>query len=497
VNARHAAAALLLLGLLGCASTPDGIKNILPDALKKDERPVIAQIVSTDSKERNWAAESEADLFSRRVSEYVVPFLPAERYLNELLDRVRKASPVPELPAKVYLTSKMSLAADSTEGHNIYISLGWLESVDSEEELLVLLAHEFGHLALRHHDSDGFFNAQKRLKILSAFIMSTANQNSASVGADKLSTKNKRVLNNQEILIQLMDALVHPMWKREQEVAADKFARDILSKLQISAKAQIAFFDRLAKDEEQVALAKKDAPVKVDTDFTLGGVLQSALDELKSYQHPKAEDRANEIAEYADKFYSEVRKEPKSSSGKLVPKGLDTLRKSPQFVSLQKNYKAALEAESAYGNEDYELALKKARLAVAKPTENHAYPLTELLKALLKEGPSLKAPRQIARNRKEIDDTWRRIARLEERSWTSYAVYFDNTSDSLETKQKVLEESFRYFREAPVLQVHRVTYYSKWGNSKKAEELAGVCAMKSPEYRDLCHNAAKKGSRKS
>ena len=42
----------------------------------------------------------------------------------------------------------------STPDGNIYIAMQWLRSVDSEDELAAIIAHETSHVLLHHHSSD-------------------------------------------------------------------------------------------------------------------------------------------------------------------------------------------------------------------------------------------------------------------------------------------------------------------------------------------------------
>lgn len=55
-----------------------------------------------------------------------------------------------------------ALSAYATGAGNIYLSLPWLDSVESDDELVALLSHEFGHISLHYHQLGGAVHLQKQ-----------------------------------------------------------------------------------------------------------------------------------------------------------------------------------------------------------------------------------------------------------------------------------------------------------------------------------------------
>lgn len=72
-----------------------------------------------------------------------------EQYLNQLKDRIVRL-PADRTYIRVYLTNFTELNAFTNDFGAIYINIGTLAKLESEEELLVILAHEISHVLLEH-----------------------------------------------------------------------------------------------------------------------------------------------------------------------------------------------------------------------------------------------------------------------------------------------------------------------------------------------------------
>ncbi len=65
----------------------------------------------------------------------LVPATPLDAYLNGILGRLLEQSPVSGVPARVYVRASNEWSAKSTADANIYVSLGILLRLDSEDEV--------------------------------------------------------------------------------------------------------------------------------------------------------------------------------------------------------------------------------------------------------------------------------------------------------------------------------------------------------------------------
>ena len=489
-------APLGLIALLGgCGAIPtaltDKIPNI-PGVAAKQDKTVVDRMRAEDLAEKAKPVatpapaaappDPAADLDNRRIYSYIVPSPPLSAYLNRLLTQVKQASPRPDLPARVVPIYDHSLVADTTPAGNIFISLGWIKNVESEDELIALIAHEYGHLALHHYNFDEIANNQKRLKLLSTgfFVLrerfSTGNANAT------LSAGDSARLKTQENLIQLMDAVIHPGWKRAQELDADKYAFDTLAQLKRAPKGLTDLFERIdAQDvtmKKQAELDAKDklkVPAPIDANFRWTDLIDPLLLQLKSDTHPSVEDRTLSIDTYRDLFYPN---NGQAARTRIDKGGLTKVRTDNS--QLFANYEKAREAAIKLNNNDPKGALILARQAASGPTARHAYPLAQQFQAQWALGQT-----------KEADGTFNLITRAEDPTWKEYAFFLEHSSASQKAKDAMMEAGFQKFHEAPLLQAARIAYYKKNGNLTMANQLVVTCTARTPDYRDGCEKSLK------
>ncbi|MBC7413488.1 MAG: M48 family metalloprotease [Herminiimonas sp.] len=502
IQRRAARAVTLSLGVLlaGCAAVPTTISDkmpAIPGFTPKQDKTIVERLRAEDAADKVRPAPATpptappdplADLDNRRIYSYIVPSPPLSAYLNGLLQRVRQASPRPDLPAHVYALYDNTLVADTTPAGNIFLSLGWLKQVESEDELLAVLAHEYGHIALHHYDFDEIANNQKRLKLLSTgfFVLrQVVNTGNASATLTKGDTDR---LKTQENLIQVMDAVIHPGWKRAQELDADKYALDTLMQMKRAPKGLTDFFEHVdAQDTTMKLAAEKAAKETIKTPdpaaaaaaaaakFSWGDLLDPLLVQLKSATHPSAAERSLSIDTYRDLFY------PTASQPVRIRPDMGGLAKvRTENKQLFANYEKAREAEIKLKNGDAKEALKLARLAASGPTAKHAYPLAQQFQAQM-----------TLRQTKDADATFNLITRADDPTWKEYDFYLEHSQADQKAKDGMMEAGFQKFHEAPTLQAARIAYYKKSGNLKLANQLVITCTARTPDYRDGCEKSLK------
>lgn len=175
-------------------------------------------------------------------------------YLNTVLARLAGNWPGSPVAATVYITPQKDFEAYTLKNSAIFVSLGTLKSLDNEDELAALLAHEYAHVVLNHHAKDAF-------EILTRYGMRYANiYLQATAGSSKEQEKRMSTL---QIANWVSDKALFPNWNKGQENDADILATDLIIKSGYNADAMIA----MLKKVETTTLEKKafvsQNPVKV------------------------------------------------------------------------------------------------------------------------------------------------------------------------------------------------------------------------------------------
>ena len=81
-------------------------------------------------------------------------------YCEGVLARLLAQWPYPRPDIRVRFSASESFGARATLDNDIYLNLGTLQAIESEDELAAILGHEAAHLLLGHLDRDHFFNQQ-------------------------------------------------------------------------------------------------------------------------------------------------------------------------------------------------------------------------------------------------------------------------------------------------------------------------------------------------
>ncbi|MEC5397053.1 M48 family metallopeptidase [Uliginosibacterium sp. H1] len=213
--------------------------------------PATLMTAGTTSTPAEASAATEAELAKERAEDVnrqqvtgagLARIEPVSAHLNALLDRIRSAGPQPAHPAQVFIRNDPGYIAFTSPSGNIYVSLGWLASVGSEDELVALLAHEYGHAASSHLSrnwigASGYFG-----------LLGTA------VGAI---SRNKQMPLSVPLAVSVWGAVVSPSWSRSQELEADAIALDVSTSLGYSyTQGPKAFLERIAR--LSISLAQSD-----------------------------------------------------------------------------------------------------------------------------------------------------------------------------------------------------------------------------------------------
>ncbi|SFC51233.1 M48 family metalloprotease [Massilia yuzhufengensis] len=324
----RAAALAVALVLAGHASAQEtGGGNFFSKLFSGKDKPVIDKLRGVPYKPSTQAIGAERDLLNQRASGYgLVAAEGLERYANGVLDKLKAASGIPDLPGKVYLSATDDLAAVTTADGNIFIGYRWFENLNAasyklgqEDTLAALLAHELGHIALGHHGSDFFANAGKWLQRYYAqgMAIKTALDQKLN-GTVVLPERAMNNLKKMQYMVEIMDGMLHPAWKRGQEEDADAFAVDVTRAAGYSYQEGVKRFlelnasvERIQKERDDARLAAMRADVetslkdgKLDAAITgVTGQLAEQLQGLLTATHPDPAARMDKLSGYVAKYY--------------------------------------------------------------------------------------------------------------------------------------------------------------------------------------------------
>lgn len=422
-------------------------------------------------------------------------------YLNGLLQRIKAKTQLPETPGNVYITAASDSMAQATPDGNIYVSLGMLNVIEAEDEIVALLAHEFAHVALGHHNSDVWGNYQKQIQM--GFSLGAQIMSNLEAGTDNalLSRGQTKGLDKIQLAIETTDRVLHPAWKRSQEEDADRLAIDISVRMGYSfARGYKTMLERMTTLQEGIeAERQKDFQQRLATQFkdnnffntngqsspfnptNIEKILGSAAKELKDLVFNKLSanhaDGAKRIATgvaYHEQFYDDLpRPEPKIAAWQAI-------LKRPSVKGVMDNYRLADESAAALLKKDIRSAVALAQKATAKPTENHPYTLLALAKAFEATGDS---GSQIK--------TLQRLEKLPTPVWQFYEMRAQQElyAGRRDKAEQFMEEGYQRFGGAAVLRPRLIGFDEKIGNKDKVNLLVLDCGFKTPGQRDECMKA--------
>lgn len=292
-------------------------------------KPISESLRGVPYQKTNQAIGVERDLVNQRASGYgLVTADSLELYVNGVLDKLKAASGIPGLPGRVYLSATDDLAAVTTPDGNIFIGYRWFENLNQpryktgqEDTLAAMLAHELGHIALGHHNSDWFANAGKWMQRYYAQGMALKGALEQKVNANvtvPLPPKVTLNLQKMQYMVEVMDGMLHPAWKRGQEEDADAFAVDVTKAAGYTYQEGVKRFVELNNSVEQIQQERKEARLKamrtnIDASFrdgkvdvAINGITSQFGDQIKGLlgaTHPDGSARTAKLSDYVAKFY--------------------------------------------------------------------------------------------------------------------------------------------------------------------------------------------------
>lgn len=434
-----------------------------------------------------------------------------EAYLNGLLAKIKVAAGVPNWPGSVYVLATPTLEAYATAAGNIYISPSWVTSAESEDEIVALLSHEFGHVYLHYHQ-------------VAAVVEGT--DQTAQIAAVGLAIVKNKMMGNvwtpvDSLLVGYIASrdLMVGDYGRSEEIDSDSFGLNVSLKLGYSYENGIkAFLERISTWEETnekrrmiereklVAAIQQQARDATKKRAALGNQVDVALQtpfgeinagiatfshQLKTVvedgigfataKHPDTATRIERQAVAAESL------SPELASRDPVFGPLDAARQRPNTATALQNYQLASEVMQDITSPT---ALKKAQKAASGPTATHAMPLSALFKAQRASAVSLvRSPQQ----RIEPGNVHNRnFNSPPDRAWRAYvehALYLQSRGD-VAAANKTIDSGMSHFRNAPEAWPQAIQFYGQTKGWQVAKNMANECGKIYKAMADSCSAAS-------
>jgi len=182
-------------------------------------------------------------VFAKLVGKYgIVKNKPATEYLNKAGKSLALYCERQDIEYFFAILNSPQINAYALPGGYILVSLGTLQSIDNEAQLLGILAHELGHINKKHvlknvkiEVTPNFF------EILARFLAGP--RNVVTVAMNQISNKIEETL-----FMKGIDS--------ESEYEADLYAINLLKMWNIEQKSYVSFFEKLTTKDEKTKLTE-------------------------------------------------------------------------------------------------------------------------------------------------------------------------------------------------------------------------------------------------
>jgi beta-barrel assembly-enhancing protease len=396
--------------------------------------------------------------------------------LNQLRARLVAASRKTGVPGRVMVVANPAFNAYSTPDGNIYITMGCLENLKNEDEVMAILAHELSHVLLGHHTSDVVSDVQQKGQALYEIGISAKTMLSGQKGISK---RDERSLAEAQIVTDTTDKLVLPAWNRGQEREADFLGVDLLIKSGHSGPAMLTMLEKLRawekenQESEQIFWDRVWQTAQRNMHSAVGMTYQKLVDSV-SVNHPKTDDRIEQGAEYIERQYgNRDMAEPKTGPWRAVTGESDV-------VEVMKNYNLAFSARRQLDKRDIRQAYASATASASGRTATDSYPnwvLARSAAALGRQSEAIEALRRAVTSPEPAPAVYDEIIFAYERA--------GNFTTALEWTDRAAKA----FGGAPRWKPPKIRLLRKVGRVSEAASVALDCQVNTPEWRRLCQEA--------
>jgi len=488
-------------GVLACSSMQTRLGDHLP------KKRFIDSVAAAAWHAGPMSVGRERDLNLQRSNGLGLVHAPElQAYLKGVLDRLVAVSPVAGVPAHVGIRASEDFGATSTADANVFVNLGLIRKMESEDELAFVLGHELSHVILGHTSSEIVQKTQRQLAVLTEIGGAVENRIRAAQGEHGTGTMAKESrIKDQNRLILLNTLVLNPAWTRGQEREADLLGTDLLAKAGYDPKAVDEVMGKLIQAERDTSRPTVDTVVEdikriedvapreatsgaraaaqaadASSSYglglvkTLGGealtYVGTKAQELKS-DHPKAEERQADLRRYVEREYAGA------SAAVARQQPLRQALGEPRTKEILAHYEQAYEAWDFLQQGNDKVAEKLARSSLSGSTSDHASPRYYVSLMREKQGDLRKALEilEVAYDAPEPSlRVYQRSSELRDR--------LGDNRGAIE----LLERANRKFGEPPTLMPDLIQAYRRAGRKADADRLALECATKYPEIKSAC-----------
>ena len=490
--ARFAALIFAAFAVFGCTKVETGTADVM-SSLKQTGRsiaqasqslfdspgekaPIIAEVTPGRYDASALAIGEEKDLARQRGEALgFVHCDPLQRYLAGIRARMLRASRVTDVPGQVVVLANPAFGAYSTPDGNVYIAMGWLPYLSSEDEMAAIIAHELGHILLKHHSADVVSGLQKRAQAAHELGLAAK----MTIANRPPSKDDQRTLFGSQLLAETTDKVVMPAWGRRQETTADLMGIDLLVRAGYSPVAMASMLEKYeawekqTRADEEALRARAGEVMRSDWSEEVKAAWTRMIETL-SASHPDTGQRLSDVASYLDRHYAD------GSLPSLQTAAWTEIRAVPEVREIARNYDLAFSARKLLDRGKSRDAYAYARDATTGRTATHAYPNWILAKAAVTVGRTSEAltalGRAINANEplREVYDEM--ILVREQRGDLTGALAWTDKASTV-------------FGEAARWTPTKIRLLRKSGRVDEASALALKCTLETPEWRHLCQRA--------
>jgi predicted Zn-dependent protease len=214
-----------------------------------------------------------------------------QAYVNEVGQRLAKASHRPELDWHFTVLDSPEINAFALPGGYVYITRGIMAYMDSEADLAGVIGHEIGHVTARHSAQRATRQQTAGLGVLAATILGAVLESQGLQGAGRVASQAS----------QGVAAGYIAKYSRGQELQADKLGAEYLARLDYDPRNMVGVI-KLLENQERFAAEQARAE---------GRAPREGSDWLAS--HPTSEQRLRDITQIASEYKG---KAPYSDEGR-------------------------------------------------------------------------------------------------------------------------------------------------------------------------------------
>lgn len=411
-------------------------------------------------------------------------------YVNGVLARILEVAPEPGIPARAYIVDSGSINASATPSGEIFLPLGLLSNLDTEDELAFVLAHELSHIIFRHHESDWLVEAESHALegiAVGYDIMGSSDplQSSAPVQSAEAQDSLSEFMVIGEASLLLSEDVIAPSWTRGQEDEADLLGLDMVAEAGYSIDPIFTLLGKLAAAQAQLEQSKgtprqrfaRHLSVQLGTpgmeDHIATAITEasSALKRAFGRAHRTPEERNEFLLEYSLRYLEPPPQPVPVAWSTKGPRPAEDAYNRDAILAVFDHYAAASEALTALRESRLDKAVALAGDAVSEPTRHATFPRLVFHDIRERQG-------RIQNARENLN----LAMRGEEVALLTYfkAIEYPRRRGDWQGALGLVEEARARLGDPPQLLPLRIELYRRLGRNREADQLVLKCRLEYP-----------------